>query len=104
MVLLMKAEQARKLLIEKKIERYSELVKDVYSNGMADFKIQRALAINKGSSRFVIYINPNNGYPYDDRYYQARTIIKLLQDIESFGYKVKPSGNGFDGGYYEISF
>lgn len=101
----MKAEQARKLLIEKKIERYSELVKDVYSNGMADFKIQRALAINKGSARFVIYINPNHGYSYDDRYYQTRTIIKLLQDIEGFGYKVKPSGgNGFDGGYYEVSF
>lgn len=101
----MKAEQARKLLIEKKIQRYGELVKEVYSNGMADFKVQRALAINKGSNKFVIYINPSYGLSYDDRYYQTRAIIKLFDDIEALGYKVRPhDGTKFDGGYYEVSF
>lgn len=96
----MKAELARKLLIEKKLEKYSEVMSKVYEEGMADFRVQRSLAINGGKTSFIIYINLSYSSPYDERYYQTRAIIQLLKEIKEMGYKVISE----NGGYYRISF
>lgn len=99
----MKAEMARKLLIEKILDKYSSMMEDLYKEAMAEFRTQRALAINKGSSKFSIYISPNHQMSYDLRYYQSRAIIQFTKEIESMGYKVRPIDK-YSGGYYEISF
>lgn len=101
----MKAELARKLLIENKLEKYSQIMSKVYEEGMADFRVQRSLAINGGKTGFIMYINPNHNFSYDERYYQTRAIIQLFKEIREMGYKVAfEKGNGYDGGYYKISF
>ncbi len=101
----MKAEMARKLLIEKKMEQYGQLMGKVYEEGMADFRIQRSLAISGGKTSFIVYINPHNELPYDERYYRTRTIVQVLKEIKDMGYKVlAENGNGYNGGYYKISF
>lgn len=96
----MKAEMARKLLIQKKLEKYNSIIEETYTNGMNDFRRIRSLAIEKGQSSFHIRTPFAPEWKYDEKYYYKRALIKLIQDIEEMGYRVELQS----GGYWRVSF